>query len=152
MSEITQLQLEYNFNIEPAQLLVANIKVPLERDQIPLRIFNRPFDMVRPTLTHIGEGIVSMALKNPFGFKRGIDDTPYVIESQVTDGIVISPDSEDEQQWLATLTTAAPLTDLDVRLFTWGIQFYAEHADARLHARRASIALPPIPSEHLITE
>lgn len=134
MSERAEVQLSASFHFEPERLVVARQRLPLDhRDYVPLMIFNRSFSMVEPTLTSLGGGAVAMSIGRPFGFMQGIDNNRIMQETQRTDGIILAPDPDEQGKWLATFDTPDPLSGLDLGLFSYGVSFYAAHAEAKLN-------------------
>lgn len=90
-SESNNVKLLSPFRIKPEKLVVARKSLPLDhRDYVPLMIFDRTFSKVEPTFTVLGDGAVSMTVGRPFGFMKTAGDGSLVIETQKTDGIVLT--------------------------------------------------------------
>jgi hypothetical protein len=140
MSVRTEIPLWGAFNVAPTDLIHAQQRVPMELGRIPLFVFDRKFTVVEPILEPVERklgGAVLEAVRfslpgeKSFGFMME-DDGFRMLESQKTDGLVLSPDPEVPGAWVATLNTPDTLTFTDERLFNNGIEFYVQHASQRL--------------------
>ena len=132
-SESNNVKLLSSFRIEPEKLIVAGRSLPLDnRNYVPIMIFDRPFTKVKPTFTVLGDGAINMAVGQPFGFMQTVGESPLVIETQKTDGIILTPSRSESNAWLASFKTEEPLTEFDLSLFTSGLRYYATYAEARL--------------------
>jgi hypothetical protein len=139
MSERSTLRLPGPFTIKPKELVVARKRVPVDaRDYIPLMISGHPFKLEEPQLRSLGQGAVEMSLGRPFGFAVPIANR-RVLETQRTDGLILAPVEGPDDDWLATLETADPLTLDDISYFTYGIKFYAGFAKDRLRELGGSL-------------
>lgn len=129
-SKRTEIAIPSRFYFRPERLLEASHRMPVDdRDFVPLLIYDHPFSLVTPTLKKVGEGAISLSLDRPFGFMtRSAENT--ILESQKTDGIILTSDPNDQEKWRATLTTPEALTPTDFYLFPGGIIVYVAYFEA----------------------
>ncbi|HSW37495.1 MAG TPA: hypothetical protein VLG37_03970 [Candidatus Saccharimonadales bacterium] len=137
MSEISVLSVPAPFNICPEDLARAHQAVPVdERGFIPLKIYGRKFPKVEPVVTEIGKHAVTVSFEKPFGFMAQERGSTLIVETQITDGIVLSADSINRAKWFVVLETGGLLTESDLDLFSKGINRYVTSAASRLMLRR----------------
>jgi len=125
----SELQLPFSLRIEPEGLIAARQRVPVDQDSfIPLLIDGPIVAMVEPSLTRMGEGAIALSLGKPFGFRQGVIHSTVVLETQKTDGIILTRDPKEQDRWRAAVETAKPLSSVDAVVFKFGISFYLGHA------------------------
>jgi hypothetical protein len=104
-------------------------------------MFDIEFEMVTPVLEPIEKKVGNIVLdavrfsfpnEQPFGFMTEDDGDRSPLESQRTDGLVLYPDVTMPGTWMATFDTPDALTLKDQKLFNNGMEFYVQHAAARL--------------------
>ncbi len=135
MSQYTELTLAHSFEYPPKALLIAGKRLPLDEEGfVPVLIRDRTFELVKPRLLDAGNSAVCLSLGIPFGFRTN-GKQGAMLQSQLTQEMVLEPSSEDPNKWVASLLTDEPLSRIDAILFSHGIGFYATHAETVLSRR-----------------
>jgi len=117
----THLFIRGEVPMHPSEMLDCQpSRLPIEGDYVPLFMFKRPFDVVRPTLEAVGDAAVRLSLGKDFGFMMG--SKPNL--TQLTPDIVFAKELRDPR-WVMAVQTPQPLGALEEVIFSIGGMQYA---------------------------
>lgn len=129
MAAHSELTLLGTYFITPDRLMGVPTRVPVDsRNFIPLLIFKRSFEKVRPTLQVVGETAISMSLGRPFGFMQPVGNDEEIVETQQVPEVTIERQPGQATKWRIAFETPKPLSATEAEIFKYGMGMYASYA------------------------